>query len=185
MVQATPATWKLYTSSHRVAPPALRQIWSGGEHLPHSLARTLTAMGPEVHNLYGRPDHHMVDTRSVGRFDTVTGIGRPLANTRLFVLDAAGRQAPTGVPGELCIGGAGLALGYLGRPDLTAQRFVDVEGIRVYRTGDLVRWRTDGDLEYLGRLDDQVKIRGHRVEPGEVDAVAEPAPASATPARWP
>ncbi|KOV61466.1 hypothetical protein ADL01_30940 [Streptomyces sp. NRRL WC-3618] len=177
VVQATPATWKLYTSSHRVAPPALRQIWSGGEHLPHSLARTLTAMGPEVHNLYGPTETTIWSTRAVlGRFDTVTGIGRPLANTRLFVLDAAGRQAPTGVPGELCIGGAGLALGYLGRPDLTAQRFVDVEGIRVYRTGDLVRWRTDGDLEYLGRLDDQVKIRGHRVEPGEVDAVARACP---------
>ncbi|MCX5417298.1 amino acid adenylation domain-containing protein [Streptomyces sp. NBC_00059] len=177
VVQATPATWKLYASYHRVAPPALRQIWSGGEHLPHSLAQALTAMGPEVHNLYGPTETTIWSTRAVLRQrDSVTGIGRPLSNTRLYVVHADGLQAPMGVPGELCIGGAGLALGYLGRPDLTAQRFVDVEGLPVYRTGDLVRWRSDGNLEYLGRLDDQVKIRGHRVEPGEVDAVARACP---------
>ncbi|MFF7160432.1 amino acid adenylation domain-containing protein [Streptomyces sp. NPDC008086] len=177
VVQATPATWKLYASSHRVAPPALRQIWSGGEHLPHSLARALTAMGPEVHNLYGPTETTIWSTRAVLRpLDSATGIGRPISNTRLFVVKADGLQTPMGIPGELCIGGAGLALGYLGRPDLTAQRFVDVEGLPVYRTGDLVRWRSDGSLEYLGRLDDQVKIRGHRVEPGEVDAVARACP---------
>ncbi|MEU0104458.1 amino acid adenylation domain-containing protein [Streptomyces sp. NPDC006251] len=177
VVQATPATWKLYASSHRVAPPALRQIWSGGEHLPHSLARALTAMGPEVHNLYGPTETTIWSTRAVlRRLDSVTGIGRPISNTRLFVVNADGLQVPMGIPGELCIGGAGLALGYLGRPDLTAQRFVDIEGLPVYRTGDLVRWRSDGNLEFLGRLDDQVKIRGHRVEPGEVDAVARACP---------
>ncbi|MFE5241544.1 MULTISPECIES: non-ribosomal peptide synthetase [unclassified Streptomyces] len=177
VVQATPATWKLYAAYHRAAPPALRQIWSGGEHLPHSLAQALTAMGPEVHNLYGPTETTIWSTRAVLRQgDSVTGIGRPLSNTRLFVVNADGRQAPMGIPGELCIGGAGLALGYLGRPDLTAQRFVEVEGLPVYRTGDLARWRSDGNLEYLGRLDDQVKIRGHRVEPGEVDAVARACP---------
>ncbi|MEP7194363.1 MAG: amino acid adenylation domain-containing protein [Actinomycetota bacterium] len=174
VVQATPPTWKLYTSSIRAAPPALRQIWCGGEHLPHSLAQGLTALGPDVHNLYGPTETTIWSTRAVlRRLDTVTGIGRPISNTSLFVTDAAGRQVPMGVPGELCIGGAGLALGYLGRPDLTAQQFTDVQGVPVYRTGDLVRWRSDGNLEYLGRLDDQVKIRGHRVEPGEVDAVAQ------------
>ncbi|MCF1593808.1 non-ribosomal peptide synthetase [Streptomyces muensis] len=177
VVQATPATWKLYAASRRVAPPSLRQIWSGGEHLPHSLARALTAMGPEVHNLYGPTETTIWSTRAVlRRQDSVTGIGRPISNTRLFVVNADGLQTPMGIPGELCIGGAGLALGYLGRPDLTAQRFVDIEGLPVYRTGDLVRWRSDGNLEYLGRLDDQVKIRGHRVEPGEVDAVARACP---------
>ncbi|MGA5562223.1 amino acid adenylation domain-containing protein [Streptomyces platensis] len=177
VVQATPATWKLYASSTRQAPPALRQIWSGGEHLPHSLAQALTAMGPDVHNLYGPTETTIWSTRAVlRRLDTVTGIGRPLANTSLFVTDAAGRPAPMGVPGELCIGGAGLARGYLGRPELTAQRFTDVQGVPVYRTGDLVRWRSDGNLEYLGRLDDQAKIRGHRVEPGEVDAAARACP---------
>jgi len=177
VVQATPATWKLYTSATRAAPRALRQIWSGGEHLPHSLAQALTALGPEVHNLYGPTETTIWSTRSVlRRSDTVTGIGRPIANTGLFVTDAAGRPVPMGVPGELCIGGAGLALGYLGRPELTAERFTNVQGVPVYRTGDLVRWRSDGNLEYLGRLDDQVKIRGHRVEPGEVDAAVRACP---------
>ncbi|MER7273813.1 amino acid adenylation domain-containing protein [Dactylosporangium sp. NPDC000244] len=177
VVQATPATWKLYVSALAATPPALRQIWSGGEHLPHSLAQALTALGPEIHNLYGPTETTIWSTRAVlGRRDTVTGIGRPIANTRLFVTDADGRELPLGVPGELCIGGAGLALGYLNRPELTAQRFTEVQGIPVYRTGDLVRWRSDGNLEYLGRLDDQVKIRGHRVEPGEIDAVARACP---------
>ncbi|MEU5534182.1 amino acid adenylation domain-containing protein [Streptomyces sp. NPDC020362] len=177
VVQATPATWKLYTASQAVAPPALRQIWSGGEHLPHSLAQALTALGPEVHNLYGPTETTIWSTRAVlRRLDTVTGLGRPIANTGLFVTDAAGRQAPMGVPGELCISGAGLALGYLGRPELTAQRFTELQGVPVYRTGDLVRWRSDGSLEYLGRLDDQVKIRGHRVECGDVDAAARACP---------
>ncbi|MEV0533661.1 amino acid adenylation domain-containing protein [Kitasatospora sp. NPDC050463] len=177
VVQATPATWKLYTASTSAAPPSLRQIWSGGEHLPHSLAQALTALGPEVHNLYGPTETTIWSTRAVlRRLDTVTGIGRPVANTSLFVTDAAGRPVPMGVPGELCIGGAGLAVGYLGRPALTAERFTDVQGVPVYRTGDLVRWRSDENLEYLGRLDDQVKIRGHRVEPGEVDAAARSCP---------
>lgn len=177
VVQATPATWKLYTSFNNAAPPALRQIWSGGEHLPHSLAQALTALGPEVHNLYGPTETTIWSTRAVlRRLDTATGIGRPIANTRLFVTDAAGRLVPLGVPGELCIGGAGLALGYLGRPELTAQRFTEVEGTPLYRTGDLVRWRSDGNMEFLGRLDDQVKIRGHRVEPGEVDTTARTCP---------
>ncbi|MGW6935785.1 amino acid adenylation domain-containing protein [Lentzea sp. NPDC054927] len=177
VVQATPATWKLYTSSARVAPPALRQIWSGGEHLPHSLAQALTALGPEVHNLYGPTETTIWSTRAVlRRHDTATGIGKPISNTSLVVTDAAGRPVPLGVPGELCIGGAGLAFGYLDRPELTAERFTEVRGVPVYRTGDLVRWRSDGDLEYLGRLDDQVKIRGHRVEPGEVDAATRGCP---------
>ncbi|MDQ7807552.1 amino acid adenylation domain-containing protein [Amycolatopsis sp. A133] len=177
VVQATPATWKLYTATTRVAPPALRQIWSGGEHLPHSLAQALTALGPEVHNLYGPTETTIWSTRAVLRpSDTVTGLGRPIANTSLFVTDAAGRPVPLGVPGELCIGGAGLALGYLGRPELTAERFTEVRGVPVYRTGDVVRWRSDGHLEYLGRLDDQVKIRGHRVEPGEVDVAVRACP---------
>jgi acyl carrier protein len=112
--------------------------------------------------------------------ESTVPIGRPIANTRFYVLDARGEPLPVGLPGELCIGGPGVVRGYLRRPELTAARFPadpftanakrDV-GERIYRTGDLVRYREDGVVEFLGRLDDQVKIRGHRIELGEIEAV--------------
>ncbi|HSG39327.1 MAG TPA: amino acid adenylation domain-containing protein, partial [Thermoanaerobaculia bacterium] len=109
-------------------------------------------------------------------------IGRPVAGARLMVADRAGLLLPAGVPGELLVGGEGVARGYRGRPDLTAERFVPdpwagVAGARVYRTGDLVRWLPGGELEFLGRVDFQVKIRGHRIEPGEIEAALEEHPA--------
>jgi len=147
----------------------------GGEALDDTLWRELS--GAEVtvaHNFYG-PTEYTVDAVSCRVGETARPVlGRPLLNTRAYVLDEDLRPVPTGVPGELCLAGAQLARGYLGRPGRTAGSFVanpfGAPGERMYRTGDRARWTPDGQLEYLGRLDDQVKIRGFRVEPGEVEA---------------
>jgi amino acid adenylation domain-containing protein len=154
----------------------LRRVVCSGEALGPDLARRFAATLPavELHNLYG-PTEAAVDVSwhaCVAGEDTVP-IGRPVDNTRLHVLDAAGAPSPVGVPGELYIGGVQLAMGYLGRPGLTASRFVAdpfEPGARLYRTGDLARWTSAGELEFLGRADHQVKINGHRVEPGEIEA---------------
>ncbi|MFE7311400.1 amino acid adenylation domain-containing protein, partial [Streptomyces sp. NPDC057546] len=157
---------------------ALRLVFSAGEPLHADLCRRILERAPGVRiwNTYG-PTEASVDITE-HQWDPAqdTGavpIGRPIGNMRVVVLDPAGRPVPVGVPGELHAGGIGLALGYLGRPDLTAERFVPDphnEGQRLYRTGDKVRWRADGVLEYLGRLDQQVKVNGVRIEPGEVEA---------------
>ncbi|MFJ8626004.1 amino acid adenylation domain-containing protein [Kitasatospora sp. NPDC093550] len=157
---------------------SLRLLFSAGEALHAELVqRVLGRVDVDVWNTYG-PTECSIDV-TAHRFDRaqLTGpvpIGRPLDNLRVLVADANGRPVPVGVPGELCAGGIGVARGYLGRPDLTAERFVPdayaKDGSRLYRTGDRVRWRKDGVLEYLGRADDQAKVNGVRIEPGEVEA---------------
>ncbi|MER5428955.1 non-ribosomal peptide synthase/polyketide synthase [Streptomyces sp. NPDC002588] len=167
----------------------LRRVMCSGEALPAALARRFHEVLPaELHNLYG-PTEAAVDVTAIGIGPgaTVVPIGRPVWNTRLYVLDAGLRPVPPGVPGELYLAGVQLARGYLDRPALTAERFVadpyaEAPGARMYRTGDLARWTDDGTVEYLGRTDDQVKVRGFRVEPGEIEAVlaAHPSVAHAT-----
>ncbi len=167
---------------------SLRAVVCSGEELPADLARACVEAlpGAELHNLYG-PTEAAIDV-SAWRCDPEAlrhaarvPIGAPIANTALYVLDPAMSPVPVGVPGELYIGGAGLARGYLDRPALTAERFVPdpfgPPGSRLYRTGDLARWRPDGTLDFLGRLDTQVKLRGLRIELGEIEAALRALPA--------
>ncbi|MFG1951744.1 amino acid adenylation domain-containing protein [Micromonospora sp. NPDC048830] len=174
VVQATPATWRLLLAAGWRPGPDLA-VWCGGEAFPPDLAGALAATGAPVWNLYGPTETTVWSTvhRVTGDENPVP-LGGPVANTELLVVDGAGRRAPIGVPGELWIGGAGVASGYWRRDELTAQRFVahpETPGARVYRTGDVARWRADGSLEYLGRADFQVKVRGHRIELGEIESV--------------
>ena len=158
---------------------SLRRVTTGGEALPLDLQELFfTRLRAGLHNGYGPTEATISATFWTCERESdrrTVPIGRPIANTRIYVLDRHLRPVPVGVPGELHIGGDGLARGYLGRAGLTAERFVpdpftDVPGARLYRTGDRARYRGDGTLEFLGRLDYQVKIRGFRVEPGEIAA---------------
>ncbi len=137
--------------------------------------RFLNAYGPTEATIAATVYETVSDEEEISGFLRLP-IGRPIANVRVYVVDRDLRPVPVGVPGELCIGGAGVARGYLHRAELTAERFVPdpfspERGARMYRTGDLARYLPDGSLEFLGRVDDQVKVRGFRVEPGEIEAV--------------
>ncbi|MFZ5638599.1 MAG: amino acid adenylation domain-containing protein [Pseudomonadota bacterium] len=161
----------------------IRTIVVGGEALSHARARELFARWPNVrlHNTYGPTETTIISaaievTPALLDRHADVPIGRPIDNTRIYVLDALDRPQPIGVPGELCIAGDGVAEGYLHLPELTAEKFVEdpfagpsASGARMYRTGDLARWLDDGALQYLGRIDTQVKIRGFRVETGEIE----------------
>lgn len=175
VMQATPITWRLLLEAGWRGETGFKAL-VGGEALPRDLADQLISCGVELWNLYG-PTETTVWSTCARVADTANGIsiGKPIVNTRTYVLDARKNLCPVGVPGELCIGGEGVATGYWRRPELTAERFVPdpfstEPGARMYRTGDLARWRNDGTLEHLGRLDFQVKIRGFRIELGEIEA---------------
>ncbi|ODS52928.1 MAG: hypothetical protein ABS36_15865 [Acidobacteria bacterium SCN 69-37] len=177
VMQATPATWRLLLDDGWEGDSGLT-VLCGGEAMPPDLARRLCAATGAVWNMYGPTETTIWSTiaRVEAGGDEVVSIGRPIANTQVYVLDDRRRPVPIGVPGELFIGGDGVAIGYFQRPELTASRFVPdpfsgKPGARLYRTGDLARFREDGRLECLGRLDGQVKVRGFRIELGEVEAV--------------
>jgi amino acid adenylation domain-containing protein len=161
-------------------PPDLRELVTAGEQLRVTPAvAALCQGGARLFNEYGPTETHVTTAFLLrgepGGWPALPPIGRPIANHRILLLDRGRLPVPLGLPGELCVGGAGLARGYFRRPDLTADRFIPdpggtEPGARLYRTGDLARWTAGGDLEYLGRTDFQVKVRGYRVEPGEVEA---------------
>ncbi|MFD1149289.1 amino acid adenylation domain-containing protein, partial [Saccharothrix hoggarensis] len=171
VMQATPTTWAMLL---RVGwrNTSGTKVLCGGEALPESLKDQLVARG-EAWNLYGPTETTIWSTaKRLNRDEPVT-IGTPIANTRLYVVDRDLRPVPVGVAGELCIAGRGVALGYHGKPELTAERFVDdpfTPGGHLYRTGDVARWLPTGEVALLGRMDNQVKLRGYRIELGEVEA---------------
>lgn len=179
VMQATPATWRLLLEAGWTASRGFRAL-CGGETLTVDLATRLIDAGCELWNLYGPTETTIWSTAAQVTRETLERgsdipIGRPLHNTSVHVLDPGGRLAPPGTPGELYIGGDGVARGYRDRAERTEERFVpdpfaSAATARMYRTGDLVRFDRDGVLHYLGRMDDQVKLRGHRIELGEIEA---------------
>ncbi|WP_146192724.1 non-ribosomal peptide synthetase, partial [Streptomyces sp. A244] len=184
VMQATPVTWQMLVADGWSGRPGLRAL-CGGEALPGDLARALVERVEGVWNMYGPTETTIWSTCEQVTSDGSLGIGSPVANTQVYVLDGRLEPVPVGVAGELFIGGLGVTRGYLGRAGLSAERFVAdpfaADGARMYRTGDRVRWMADGRLEFLGRADEQLKVRGFRIEPGEIEAalVGHPAVGSA------
>ncbi|MDM3844560.1 MAG: LLM class flavin-dependent oxidoreductase [Aphanizomenon gracile PMC638.10] len=179
-LQCTPSMAGLLmaeTANHE-AMGQLRQMMVGGEALTEALANQLQQIIPgQIHNLYGPTETTIWSTtHTLAEVDGIVPLGRPIANTELYILDKNQQPVPVGVPGELYIGGKGVTRGYLHRPKLTQERFVpnpfsNDATARLYRTGDLVRYQRDGNVEFLGRMDFQVKVRGHRIELGEIETI--------------
>ena len=176
VVQATPSMWQLLLDTGWERPSKFT-ILCGGEALSRPLADRLMDGDTSVWNLYGPTESTIWSTmHRVELGDDPVYIGRPIANTQIYILDDHMQPVPLGVPGDLFIGGDGLARGYLNRQDLTSERFVrhpfsDDPRLRLYRTGDRARYRAKGNIEFLGRSDNQVKIRGHRIEFGEIETI--------------
>jgi amino acid adenylation domain-containing protein len=176
-LQATPGMWQLLLDAQWPGAPGFRG-WTGGEPLRPSLALALCERLAEMWNGYGPTETTVYSTAWCVDPDVVVSrgvsIGHPVDNTEIWILDTDLQPCPIGVPGEICIAGDGISLGYLERPELTAERFVTARIFGtpklVYRSGDRGRWRNDGLIEHLGRLDFQVKVRGYRIEPGEIEA---------------
>ncbi|HEU5134544.1 MAG TPA: amino acid adenylation domain-containing protein, partial [Steroidobacteraceae bacterium] len=174
VMQATPAGWRILLESGWEGHKGFKAI-SGGEPLAPDLANALLKRCASVWNGYGPTETTVYSTFwPVANTERGISIGRPIANTTVWILDERQQLCPQGVPGEICIGGDGVTLGYLNRPELNTERYLpntfDTRGGRVYRTGDRGRWLANGTLEHLGRLDFQVKVRGYRVELGEIEA---------------
>ncbi|MEG5173407.1 amino acid adenylation domain-containing protein [Microcoleus sp. B3-D7] len=188
IMQATPASWKMLLAAGWPGSEGLK-ILCGGEALPQQLANQLQLRGALVWNLYGPTETTIWSTLyQVDRKDESVSIGRPIANTQIYILDRYLMPVPVGIFGELHIGGAGLSRGYLNRPELTAEKFIPnpfaqggiyaslilhsssfILSERLYKTGDLARYLPDGNIEFMGRSDHQVKVRGYRIELGEIE----------------
>ncbi len=172
LMQATPATWRMLVDEDWGGNPNLRAL-CGGEALPMDLAQSLRSRTASLWNVYGPTETTIWSTiHPVTGDEAAMPIGRPLANTRAYILDPQNQLAPVGVRGELCLAGAGVGAGYLERPELTAEKFVEdpfEPGKRMYRTGDLASWAPDGTLLFHGRMDRQLKVRGFRIEPGDIE----------------
>ncbi|MEM1159334.1 MAG: MupA/Atu3671 family FMN-dependent luciferase-like monooxygenase, partial [Pseudomonadota bacterium] len=178
-LQCTPSMARMLVMNDEAgaALKSVRHLMVGGEALPGALVQDLNALtDAHIENMYGPTETTIWSTTCTARAgEGVVGIGTPIANTQVYVLDEAQQPLPIGTPGELYIGGDGVTRGYWQRPELTAERFVadpfsQTPGARLYRTGDLARWRPDGTLAFLGRADFQVKLRGFRIELGEIES---------------
>ncbi len=178
VIQATPATWRSLIDAGWQGNSRLK-ILCGGEALPQDLAHSLMEHCGELWNMYGPTETTIWSAiHRVESTENSIAIGKPIANTQIYILDSNLQLAPIGATGEIYIGGMGLARGYRNRPDLTSERFISnpyttASNARIYRTGDAARFRQDGSIEYLGRLDTQVKVRGFRIELGEIEATLE------------
>lgn len=174
VMQATPATWRIVLQAGWQGGRRVK-VLCGGESLSRELAQELLARAGSLWNVYGPTETTIWSAlERVRTAERPVSLGRPIANTQVYVLDPNREPVPVGIPGELYIGGTGLARGYRGAPHLTEERFVSSPfrtGERLYRTGDQVKWLPDGRLEYVGRIDHQVKLRGFRIELGEIESV--------------